>query len=222
MLKFENVNYSYNINPLLSNISFIVQQGEFVFMIGKSGSGKSTILKLVNLIEKPTSGEIEFDIYKYKDVRTREIPKIRRKIGMIFQDFKFLSDRNIFDNLSYILEITGTKSGKVKKKVMEILTEVGIAHRQKAMIDELSGGELQRAAIARAMLNQPKLLICDEPTGNLDNETSEEIMQLIYKINQKGTTILFATHNLSLITNSSRVIELKNGTIQEKLDTKFD
>ncbi len=222
MLKFENVNYSYNINPLLSNISFIVQQGEFVFMIGKSGSGKSTILKLVNLIEKPTSGEIEFDIYKYKDVRTREIPKIRRKIGMIFQDFKFLSDRNIFDNLSYILEITGTKSGKVKKKVMEILTEVGIAHRQKAMIDELSGGELQRAAIARAMLNQPKLLICDEPTGNLDNETSEEIMQLIYKINQKGTTILFATHNLSLITNSSRVIELKNGTIQEKLDTNFD
>ncbi len=222
MLKFENVNYSYNNNPLLSNISFTVKQGEFVFMIGKSGSGKSTILKLVNLIERPTSGEIEFDIYKYKEVRTREIPKIRRKIGMIFQDFKFLSDRNIFDNLSYILEITGTKSGKVKKKVMEILTEVGIAHRQKAMINELSGGELQRAAIARAMLNQPKLLICDEPTGNLDNETSEEIMQLIYKINQKGTTILFTTHNLLLITNNSRVLELKNGTILEKLDTYFD
>ncbi len=215
MLKFTNVSFDYNNDVILKNLTFEIKEGEFVYLTGKSGAGKSTILRLINLSEKPGEGEIVFNGYDYGRIKEKEIPKLRRKLGIVFQDFKFLPELTIYQNLSYILEILGSSSRTIRKKIKEVLTDVGIYGKKDMFPEQLSGGELQRAAIARALLNNPLLILADEPTGNLDPETSEEILQLFFKINKRGTAVLFTTHDYSLIKNGFRILELKNKTISE-------
>ncbi|HZW37869.1 MAG TPA: ATP-binding cassette domain-containing protein [Ignavibacteriaceae bacterium] len=199
MLTFENTTFGYNGHSIVKDVNLNITQGEFNFLIGKSGAGKSTLLKLVYADILPTSGNINFLQYDYNKLKNKNIPLIRRKIGVIFQDFKLLKDRNIFDNLAFVMEVTNTPKSKIKKRVDEVLADVGLTHKKRHLPEQLSGGELQRAAIARAIINEPMLVLADEPTGNLDPETTAEIMEIILRIYKRGTTFLFATHNYDLV-----------------------
>ncbi len=216
MLKFENVAFGYNKTELLEDVSFEIAKGEFVYLTGKSGAGKSTILRLINLSEKPNSGNIYFDGNDYNLLKERDIPAVRRKLGIVFQDFKFLPNLTVYQNLSYIMEILGYSRRIIRKKIKEVLNDVGIFDKKGMFPEQLSGGELQRAAIARSMLNNPLLILADEPTGNLDETTSMEILELFLKINMRGTAVLLTTHDKSLITDEAKILELKNKTIIEK------
>lgn len=199
MLTFENTTFGYNGHSIVKDVNLNITQGEFNFLIGKSGAGKSTLLKLVYADILPTSGNINFLQYDYNKLKNKNIPLIRRKIGVIFQDFKLLKDRNIFDNLAFVMEVTNTPKSKIKKRVDEVLADVGLTHKKLHLPEQLSGGELQRAAIARSIINEPMLVLADEPTGNLDPETTAEIMEIILRIYKRGTTFLFATHNYDLV-----------------------
>ena len=216
MLKFENVYFSYDKNQILNNINFEMKEGEFVYLTGKSGVGKSTILRLINFSEKCDSGSITFDGINYEGLKEKDIPKLRRKLGIVFQDFKFLPDLTVYQNLSYIMEILGYSSRTIGKKIKETLNDVGIFDKKGMLPEQLSGGELQRAAIARALLNNPLLILADEPTGNLDPETSAEILELFIKINKRGTAVLLTTHDYSLIRNERKIFELNDKTLKEK------
>jgi cell division transport system ATP-binding protein len=161
---------------------------------------------------KPAAGNVLFDKYDSINVKTRELPFLRRKMGIIFQDFKLLKDRNIYDNVAFVLEVINTPSKEIKRRVNDALGDVGLLHRRKSMPSELSGGEKQRVAIARAIVNEPSLILADEPTGNLDPETSMEIVEILKKINQKGTALLFATHNYDIVKKAgAKIIKLENG-----------
>lgn len=216
MLQFENVYYNYPENSVLKDISFSLKQGDFSFLIGKSGCGKSTLLKLIYMQLKPTSGIVHFSDYDSSTITKRELPYLRRKIGIIFQDFKPLKDRNVYDNVAFVLEVTGTKRKNIIQKVNDALTAVGLMHKRNNKPEELSGGEQQRVAIARAIVNDPILILADEPTGNLDPETSEEIMALIKKIHNRGTALLYATHNYELLKKyNEKILKLDDGKIKE-------
>lgn len=217
MLRFNDVGIAYNNIPVFKNVSFEINQGDLVFITGKSGSGKSTLLQLIYINEKPDEGFIEFLNYSTEKIKKKELPFLRREIGIIFQDFKLLKDRNINDNLSFILEVTNVKKRERIKRINKVLTEVGLSHRRKSMPVELSGGEQQRIAIARAIINEPQLILADEPTGNLDNETSLEIFSLLKRINERGTTLIIATHNTELLNHvtKKRVLKIENGLIRE-------
>ena len=181
-------------------------------MIGKSGSGKSTLLQLIYFNILPFSGEVQFDRFNSKTIKADQLPKLRRKLGIIFQDFKLLNDRNIYDNLSFVLEAVNTPHKEIKRKVTSVLTDVGLLHRRFSLPKELSGGEKQRIAIARSMINEPDLILADEPTGNLDPETSNEIVDLLFKINSRGTAVIFATHNYEIVKkHAQKIIKLENG-----------
>jgi len=212
MLTFNSVDFNYKNQPVFSDLNLTVDQGEFVFMIGKSGVGKTTLLRMIFMDLFPDSGYVEVGEYSSETIRESDLPYLRRKVGMIFQDFQLLSDRNIYDNLAFVLQVTGNPRKVIKKKVMNALTEVGLAHKQKNMPHQLSGGEKQRVAIARAMINDPFLILADEPTGNLDPETSEEILTILRKINSRGTSVIFATHNYELVRKfESKIIKLEGG-----------
>lgn len=212
MLHFENVFYNYLEHTVLKDVSFSLKPGEFSFLIGKSGSGKSTLLQLTYMNLKPASGIVHFADYDSFTITKREIPFLRRKIGVVFQDFKPLKDRNVYDNVAFILEVTGAKRRDIKQKVNDALNSVGLMHKRNSKPDELSGGEQQRVAIARAIVNDPILILADEPTGNLDPETSEEIMQLIKKIHNRGTAVLYATHNYELLKQyQEKILKLDSG-----------
>ncbi|MBA4252054.1 MAG: cell division ATP-binding protein FtsE [Chlorobiaceae bacterium] len=214
MLTFNNVSFGYDNKYLLREVDFSLKQGEFAFIIGKSGSGKSSLLQMIYLKNKPTDGYIEFDKFDTMTLKTKNLPELRKKIGIIFQEFRLLSDRTIFDNLAFILESTSTNKKEIKKKINNILAEVGLSHKKKNFPEELSGGEQQRVAIARAIVNDPLLILADEPTGNLDPETSGEILETIKKINARGTAVLFATHNYDLIKKvNARVLQIENGKV---------
>lgn len=214
MLDFENVFFNYPEQTVLKDVSFSLKQGEFSFLIGKSGSGKSTLLQLIYMNLKPASGIVHFGDYDSSTISKREIPFLRRKIGVVFQDFKPLKDRNVYDNVAFILEVTGAKRKNLKQKVNDALNSVGLMHKRNHKPDELSGGEQQRIAIARAIVNDPILILADEPTGNLDPETSEEIMQLIKKIHNRGTAVLYATHNYELLKrHHEKILKLDSGKI---------
>lgn len=214
ILSFNDVSFSYSNSPVFSNINFEMNEGEFVFLIGKSGSGKSTFLKLIYMDLIPENGFIQFSSYDSLAIKQRAIPKLRQKIGVVFQDFKLLKNRNVTDNLSFVLNVVKTPSRKMKIKINEALSSVGLLHKKNNFPDELSGGELQRLAIARAIINEPILVIADEPTGNLDPETSGEILDIFRKINSQGTAVLFATHNYELIKKfPSRVVKLENNKL---------
>jgi len=212
MLNFKNVEYSYSNQPVFSELNFELNQGEFCFLIGKSGAGKSTLLQLIYMNILPTQGRISFDEYDSRTIKPRKLPLLRRKLGVIFQDFKLLIDRNVYENLSFVLESTNKSSGEIKKKVNDVLTDVGLSHRRYSMPNELSGGEKQRIAIARAIVNDPILILADEPTGNLDPETSLEILEIIKKINLRGTAVIFATHNYELLKSyNAKIIRIEGG-----------
>lgn len=212
MLSFNNVEFNFKNQPVFIDLNLNVEESEFVFLIGKSGAGKTTLLQMIYMNIIPQAGYVQFDIYSSDTIRPRMLPNLRRNIGIIFQDFKLLEDRTVFENLAFVLEITGAKRKDVKRKVYQVLSEVGLAHKQKNKINQLSGGEKQRIAIARAIINEPKLIIADEPTGNLDPETSNEILDILTKISARGTSVLFATHNYELVKkHQSRIIRIANG-----------
>jgi cell division transport system ATP-binding protein len=186
--------------------------GEFAFVIGKSGIGKSTLMQLIYMNLFPLTGTVRIAEFDSQTIKPHQIPLLRRKVGVIFQDFKLLPDRNVYQNLAYVLKVTNTSSKEIKKKINEVLSEVGLSHKRLNKPDELSGGEQQRVAIARAIINEPILVLADEPTGNLDPETSIEILNLLKKINKRGTAVLVVTHNYDLVKKANeRIIKLEDG-----------
>ena len=215
MIKLDKVSKTFGLGTSgLLDISLIIEKGEFVFLVGPTGSGKTTLFRLLIRDSLPTKGSItvgEFDIVKLPH---RKIPALRKKIGVVFQDLKLLTDRTIFENIVLPLEVTGVKPEDAKKQVEEIMLQVDIAtHRDKFPI-QLSGGELQRAAIARALVFSPDILLADEPTGNLDPKTGREILKILLDINKKGTTIIMATHNIDIVNSlEKRVIALEKGKL---------
>lgn len=198
----------------LRDINITVNQGEFVYLVGPSGAGKSSFIKLLYREEKLTSGTLRVGKFNLNKMKKRDIPILRRSIGVVFQDYKLLPKKTVFENVSYAMQVIGERSRDIKKRVPEVLDLVGLKHKMRSFPNQLSGGEQQRVAIARAIVNNPKLLIADEPTGNLDPEISWEIMQLLERINLQGTTILMATHNKEIVNNlRHRVIAIEEGRI---------
>jgi cell division transport system ATP-binding protein len=215
MIVFENVHKVYDPNVIaLEGASFVIEKGEFVFLVGPSGSGKSTMIRLLLKELEPTSGTIVVGGRDLGRLRRSKVPQLRRNIGCVFQDFKLLPNRTASENVAYALKVQGEGTNSIRRKVPEVLSLVGLAHKMNSYPDELSGGEQQRVSIARAFVNHPPLLICDEPTGNLDPDTSVGIMQLLYRINRAGTTILMVTHDRELVDKMrKRVIALEEGRV---------
>lgn len=212
MLNFNNVEFAYPNQPVFNDLNFECEPGEFVFLIGKSGSGKTTFLQMIYMNILPQSGYVQVGEYSSNTIREKDLPYLRRKIGVIFQDFKLLDDRNVYDNIAFVLQVTGVPRRQIKRKVFQALSEVGLSHKQKNMPNELSGGEKQRVAIARAIVNDPMIILADEPTGNLDPETSDEIINFLQKINNRGTSVICATHNYELVKRlDTRIIKLQDG-----------
>ena len=224
MLSFENVEFHYPNQPVFTNLNMELDYGEFAFVIGKSGIGKSTLMQLIYMNLHPLSGTVRIAEFDSQTIKPSQIPLLRRKIGVIFQDFKLLTDRNVYQNLAYVMKVTGTPSKEVKKKINDVLTEVGLSHKRLNKPDELSGGEQQRVAIARAILNDPILVLADEPTGNLDPETSGEILALLKKINKLGTAVLVVTHNYNIVKKANeRIIKLEDGrALKAVIKPKFE
>ncbi len=215
MIVFESVTKVYEPNvTALSDVSFVIEKGEFVFLVGASGSGKSTVIRLLLKELEPTSGRILVGGRDLGRLRRSKIPLLRRNVGCVFQDFKLLPNRTAFENVAYALRVQGQSRAEIRSKAPEVLGLVGLSHKMNSYPDELSGGEQQRVSIARAVVNHPPLLICDEPTGNLDPDTSVGIMQLLYRINRSGTTILMATHDREMVDKMrKRVIALEDGRL---------
>jgi len=214
MITFDKVTKNYGNITALSEITFSISQGEFAFLTGPSGSGKTTIIKLLLREITPTSGTIKIGDVDIKKLKPDKIPILRRRLGVVFQDFKLLPDRTVFENVALTLEILGEEKKSIPKKVKDILAITELLDRANLFPAQLAGGELQRAVIARAVVGKPDLLLADEPTGNLDPTTSSQIMKLLKTIHQKGTTILMATHNAGIVNEmTQRVISLKKGKL---------
>ena len=211
--------YKTYTNPkceVLKDVNLHIKKGEFVFLSGASGAGKTTILRLIYMEEFPTSGQVIVANYNSQQIKKREISQLRRKLGIVFQDFKLLWDRSVFHNVAFALQVIGISPKKIRKKVLSVLKDVGLSHRIHYNPRQLSGGEQQRVAIARALVNDPLLLLTDEPTGNLDPKISETILDLLKQINARGTSVLMATHNTELIRKLPyRILTLKDGKILE-------
>ena len=198
----------------LDDVTFHINKGEFVFVVGSSGSGKTTLIKLLLKEMNPTSGEISVDDKQYSKLKRKEIPMLRRKIGVVFQNFRLLKDRTVFENVAFAQQVIEKPMREIRREVPATLTMVGLADRYKQFPKELSGGEQQRVALARAIVNQPEIILADEPTGNLDPKNSMEIMRLLEDINRRGTTVVVVTHNKDIVNlMQKRVITLKKGKI---------
>lgn len=215
MIKLEHVSKSYAAGiPALNDVSLEIDEGEFVFLVGDSGSGKSTLIKLLLKELEPTEGTIIINNRNLSKIRRKQIPKFRRNIGVVFQDFRLLKDRNVYDNVAFAQKVIGEPNSRIKKKVPLMLSMVGLAAKYRSFPKQLSGGEQQRVAIARALINEPKMLLADEPTGNLDNNNAWEIMKLLEEINDRGTTVVVVTHNLEIVkVMKKRVITIKKGVV---------
>jgi cell division transport system ATP-binding protein len=215
MITLEHVSKAYSAGiPALNDVSLEIEEGEFVFVVGDSGSGKSTLIKLLLKELEPTEGKIVINNKELKKIRHRQIPKFRRNIGVVFQDFRLLKDRNVYDNVAFAQKVIGEKNRNIRKRVPQMLSMVGLAAKYRSYPKQLSGGEQQRVAIARALVNEPKILLADEPTGNLDNNNAWEIMKLLEEINSKGTTVVVVTHNMEIVkVMKKRVITVKKGVI---------
>lgn len=215
MIELEHVSKSYSAGiPALNDVSLSIEEGEFVFIVGDSGSGKSTLIRLLLKELEPTSGTITINGKKLNKIKRRQIPKFRRNIGVVFQDFLLLKDRNIYDNVAFAQKVIGQSNRSIRKNVPNMLSMVGLAAKYRSHPKQLSGGEQQRVAIARALINKPKILLADEPTGNLDNNNAWEIMNLMEEINERGTTVVVVTHNLEIVkAMKKRVITLKQGVV---------
>ncbi|MGH7458947.1 MAG: cell division ATP-binding protein FtsE [Longimicrobiaceae bacterium] len=216
MIRFLSVSREYpRSGPALDKVSFHIRKGEFVFLTGHSGAGKSTVLRLIQMAERPSEGEVKVSGFSSRNVRSREIPQLRRRLGVVFQDFQLLPDRTAEENVSFALEVTGAKRSVISGRVNRHLAQVGLAHKAQALPEELSGGERQRVAVARALVNEPFVLLADEPTGNLDEWATKGIFNLFKEINATGTSIVMATHDLELVRAHPkiRVIELSEGQL---------
>jgi len=215
MIEFTNVSKTYpNGTEVLFNVNLHIGKEEFVFVVGPSGAGKTTLLKFVYRAEKPNAGKVIVDRVNVVDLESKQVPYLRRNIGVIFQDYKLLPRRTVFENVAFALRVMGAPRSTIRRKVMQALELVGMLRRATAFPEQLSGGEKQRACIARAIVNNPPILIADEPTGNLDPTTSWDIIQLLDKINKRNTTVIMATHNKSIVDDMKRrVVVLENGKI---------
>lgn len=223
MLTFNHVEFKYSNQPVFSDLNLQIDKGDFVFLIGKSGVGKTTLMRMVYMDVLPEAGYVEVAGFNSDAIKVKELTTLRRKLGIVFQDFQLLDDRNVYDNLAFVLHATGTPKKMIKRKVLHALSDVGLAHKQNNMPQQLSGGEKQRVAIARAIINDPDLVLADEPTGNLDLETSDEIIEILKKINQRGTSILLATHNYEIVRKvDAKIIRLENGKAIKVMIKKKD
>lgn len=206
MIQISNVKARYPGGEGLEQVNLEVKPGEFVYLIGPSGAGKSSVLKLIYMDIFPQTGYVKVNGFNSLTIKRRQIPYLRRKIGIIFQDFKLLPDRTVYENVAFTLYVTNTRRSEIKRRVLRVLAEVGISHKRDKYPHQLSGGEQQRVAIARALVNEPIILLADEITGNLDPESEEDIINLLEKINARGTAILMATHDNRLVRGRNRKI----------------
>ena len=215
MINFQNITKVYNNKSIaLEEVNLAIKPNEFVSIVGKNGAGKSTLIKLLIGEEKPSKGRILFDSYEVNKLKLGELPKFRRKIGIVFQDFRLLATKTAYENIAFALEVDGKSQSEIQEFVPQILDMVGLSDRAFNFPHELSGGEKQRVAIARALIHQPMLLIADEPTGNLDPLNSAEIVKLLVKINELGTTVVLVTHNKDIVNNlHKRVVSMDSGRI---------
>lgn len=216
MITFENVSKVYirGAAPALEHVSLNIERGDFVFLVGASGSGKSTLLSLISAEERPTAGKVFVLGKDLSKVSDRRVPALRRQMGYVFQDFRLLEDKNVFDNVALAMQVIGKPRHAILKQVPRVLDLVGLKGKEKRGIHELSGGEMQRVVIARAMVNSPAILLADEPTGNLDHDTALGIMRLLDRINRAGTTVVMATHDAAIVDQlRKRVIELVDGKV---------
>ena len=215
MIEYKNVSMTYDSGvEAVKNANITINRGEFVFIVGKSGSGKSTMIKMLMKEVEPTEGEILIDGFNITEMKKSKVPYLRRSMGFIFQDFRLLPDKNVYDNVAYAMRVVQASSKKIRRQVPLVLSLVGISDKAKMFPDELSGGEQQRVAVARALVNNPTLLLEDEPTGNLDPQTAKDIMELLNDINLRGTTVVIATHASDLVNEmQKRVIAIDKGII---------
>lgn len=217
LLSLQNIIVKREENIILNGASLVVQPGEFVYLIGRVGSGKSTLLKSIYADLPLSEGEGRFDDFDLKRIKRKQIPYLRRELGIIFQDFQLLTDRSVVKNLEFVLRATGWKDKKlIQKRISEVLEQVGLESKGYKMPHELSGGEQQRIVISRALLNKPKMILADEPTGNLDPTTGEQIISLLREIGEAGTSILMSTHNYALVKKfPARIVKVEGGKLQE-------
>ena len=215
MISLEHVSKSYAAGiPALNDVNITIDDGEFVFVVGDSGSGKSTLIKLLLKELNPTEGTISVNGHKLNKLKRRHVPKFRRNIGVVFQDFRLLEDRNVYENVAFAQRVIGESNRVIKKNVPAMLSMVGLAAKYRSFPRQLSGGEQQRVAIARALINEPSILLADEPTGNLDNNNAWETMKLLEEINSKGTTVIVVTHNMEIVkAMNKRVITINKGVV---------
>ncbi len=216
VIELRNVSLSFENRRVLNNIDFKLHNGEFTYLIGATGIGKSSFLKLLYRDIVPDTGTVRVTDYPVNKISMKEVPMLRRRLGIVFQDFQLLQDRNVFDNVAFALQVTGEKPKFVKQRVLEVLTMVGLSHRRKHMPKDLSGGEQQRVVIARALANEPRILLADEPTGNLDPGASKSIMDLLKQINNRGMAVLMVTHDYALVKKYPfRTVRMLEGSLQE-------
>ena len=216
VIELNNVTVTYNHQVVLNNINFELDNGEFVYLIGETGTGKSSFLRLLYRDLVPDRGEVRVAGLNVDRIKEKNVPLLRRKLGIVFQDFQLLPDRNVFENVAFALRVTGSNKNTIKQRVLEVLGMVGLSHKRGAMPEDLSGGEQQRVVIARALANEPRIMLADEPTGNLDPAASASIMDVLTRINNRGMAVLMVTHNYEMCRlYPSRTVKLQDGELKE-------
>lgn len=216
VINFKNVTVEYDGKIVLDKINFSLENGEFKYLIGDTGTGKSSFLKLIYRDVLPSAGQVNVGNYNVSDITERQVPLLRRSLGIVFQDFQLLPDRTVYDNVAFALEVTGKKRKYIRQRALECLSMVGLVHKQQNMPGDLSGGEQQRVVIARALANEPRIMLADEPTGNLDPNASRNIMDLLWKINNRGMAILMVTHNYDLVRKfPAETIKITDGKLSK-------
>jgi cell division transport system ATP-binding protein len=216
VIKFSDVTVSYNHRPVLEDVNFSLENGEFAYLIGQTGAGKSSFLRLIYRDLLPDQGKVRVADMDVVSLPEKKVPYLRRRLGIVFQDFQLLLDRTVYDNVAFSLQVTGEKKSFIKQRVVEVLGMVGLSHKRKNMPEDLSGGEKQRVVIARALANEPRIMLADEPTGNLDPEASASIMDLLKKINNRGMAVLMVTHDYDTVKRYPyRTLKLNRGRIKE-------
>ena len=226
MIEFNNVSKTYEDTGVkaLSDVSFSIEKGEFVFLVGPSGAGKSTLSKLIIKEETPDVGDIRVNTFELNSLHKKEIPYLRRSVGMMFQDFRLLPNKTVYENVAFAMQVIGASRGEIRRNVPNVLSLVGLAHKARMKPGQLSGGEQQRVSLARALVNKPPVIIADEPTANLDPETSDQIMQLLDEVNKRGTTMIVTTHAKNYVdTMHKRVLEFRDGVlIRDEKEGAYD
>ncbi len=221
MIEIYNISVTLSKRRILDQISLSINKGEFIYLIGKTGAGKTTLLRLIYMDILPDKGNVIVDQFSSSKIKRRQIPYLRRKVGVVFQDFKLLEDRNVFENVAFALRVIGAPRRELKIRVLSVLTRVGLHHKRYRKPHQLSGGEQQRVAIARALVNEPFVLLADEPTGNLDPEVARNILGLLETINRSGTAVVMATHNYDLIRQyPHRTVVMENGQIAKEFSAE--